>query len=68
MTAAAVFSDPQRLDARDRRKDYSEERRVTIGRALGIVLTLVYTQRGDVTWLITAWPANRKERLRYDGD
>jgi uncharacterized DUF497 family protein len=67
MTAAAVFLDPQRLDARDTRKNYGEERRVTIGRALGIVLTLVCTQRGSVTWPITVWPANRKERLRYDG-
>jgi uncharacterized DUF497 family protein len=62
-----VFSDPRRLDLVDARHDYGEERRVTIGRALGIVITLVYTQRGAVTWLITAWPANRKERLRYDG-
>ena len=22
-------------------------------------------ERGPVTWLITAWPANRKERERY---
>jgi uncharacterized DUF497 family protein len=31
----------------------------------GSVFTIVYTMRGDVTWLITAWPANRKERARY---
>lgn len=62
-----MFDDPRRLDTVDVRKDYGEERRLTVGRALGIVLTLVYTRRGAVTWLITAWPANRKERLRYDG-
>jgi uncharacterized DUF497 family protein len=49
----------------DERFDYGEERRVTIGKALGAVFTVVYTMRDPVTWLITAWPANRKERERY---
>lgn len=62
---AEVFSDPLRLDLADTRFDYGEERRVTIGRALGQVFTVVYTARGPVTWLITAWPANLKERDRY---
>ena len=61
-----IFSDPRRLDLTDRRFDYGEERRVTIGAALGRVFTLVYTERATVTWMITAWPANRKERARYE--
>lgn len=62
---AEVFADPRRLDYPDLRFDYGEERRVAIGRAHGRVFTVVYTMRGPVTWLITAWPANRKERDRY---
>ncbi|NVO17431.1 MAG: BrnT family toxin [Rhodoplanes sp.] len=62
---AAVFADPKCLDFVDRRRDYGEERRVTIGQALGRVFTVVYTMRGPVTWIITAWPASRKEREHY---
>lgn len=61
----AVFSDALRLDLIDVRYDYGEERRITIGRAGATVFTVVYTMRGAVTWLITAWIANRKERERY---
>lgn len=63
---AEVFSDPRRLDILDARHDYGEERRVTIGRAIGRIFTVVYTIRGTTTWLITAWIANRKERARYE--
>mgnify|MGYP003383499316 CR=1 FL=1 len=63
---AALFEDARALDFIDDRYDYGEERRVRIGKAFGFVFTLIYTIRGDMTWLITAWPANRKERDRYD--
>ena len=43
---AHVFADPQRIEFIDRRFDYGEERRVTIGTALGRVFTVVYTMRG----------------------
>ncbi len=62
---AEVFADRRRLDYSDARFNYGEERRVTIGAALGRVFTVVYTTRGPVTWLITAWPASRKEREHY---
>ena len=62
---AEVFADPSRLDFPDLRFDYGEERRVTIGLALGRIFTVIYTRRGRVTWLITAWPSSRKERNRY---
>ena len=62
---AEVFGDRHRLDFPDLRFDYGEERRVTIGMALGRVFTVIYTARGAVVWLITAWPSNRKERERY---
>ena len=62
---SAVFNDRQRIDYADTRFDYGEERRLTIGRVEGSFFTVVYTMRGDVTWLITAWPSSRKERARY---
>ena len=62
---AEVFTDPRRLDLPDRRFDYGEERRATIGLALGRIFTVIYTRRGPVIWLITAWPSSRKERERY---
>ena len=63
---AAIFTDSRRLDFVDARRDYGEVRRVTVGKVFGYVFTVVYTVRGDVTWLITAWQANRKERDRYE--
>lgn len=65
MDMTEIFADEKRMDLIDNRCDYGEERRVTIGEALGAIFTVVYTMRGPVTWLITAWPANRKERARY---
>jgi uncharacterized DUF497 family protein len=62
---AEVFADLDRLDFPDLRFDYGEERRVSIGLALGRIFTVIYTRRGRVTWLITAWPSSRKERSRY---
>ena len=65
LVVLAIFNDRQRVDYADMRFDYGEERRVTVGKVDGSLFTVVYTMRGDVTWLITAWPANRKERARY---
>jgi uncharacterized protein len=62
----AVFSDRRRLDFPDRRFDYGEERRISIGTIRGRVFTVVYTVRGPVTWLITGWSSNRKERQLYE--
>ena len=60
-----VFDDPYRIEFIDQRKDYGEVRFVTIGKALNAIHTVVFTQRGEVTWLVTAWPSNRKERELY---
>jgi uncharacterized DUF497 family protein len=65
LVVSAVFDDRQRIDWADTRFDYGEERRVTTGKVSGDFFTVVYTMRGDVTWLITAWPSSRKERARY---
>jgi len=61
-----VFADPRKRDYPDLRFDYGETRRVAIGKARGAIFTVVYTVRGPVTWLITAWPSGRKERRHYE--
>jgi uncharacterized protein len=66
LDVAAVFLDENRIDMSDSRNDYGEERRVTIGKAMGRTFTLVYTERPPKIWLITAWPSSRKERALYD--
>jgi uncharacterized DUF497 family protein len=66
LAMAEVFADKRRRDYPDVRFDYGEARRVTIGIAHGRIFTVVYTMRGSVTWLITAWPASRKERQHYE--
>ena len=63
--AAGVFTDPNRLDWVDLRRDYGETRRKTIGKVGDVYLTVVYTLRGEVCRIITAWPSSRKERSRY---
>ena len=65
LDTAEVFEDPQRMDFPDVRHEYGEQRRVAIGMALSRLFTVVYTGRGPVIWLITAWPSSRKERDRY---
>jgi uncharacterized DUF497 family protein len=65
LAMAEVFADRKRFDHPDMRFDYGELRRITIGRVLGRIFTVVYTMRGPTTWLITAWPSSRKEREHY---
>ena len=65
LSMGAIFRDEKRIEFVDTRRSYGEERRVTIGQVRGELFTLVYTMRGEVTWLITAWPSSRKERARY---
>lgn len=66
--AAEIFTDPNRIEAIDDRKDYGEERIQTIGYcALGI-LFVVYTYRlnNATRRIISARKANRKERAVYN--
>ena len=65
LSMGAVFHDEKRIEFVDTRVDYGEERRVTIGQVREEIFTVAYTMRGEVTWLITAWPSSRKERARY---
>lgn len=64
--AARVFLDPLRLDAEDRRRDYGEQRRLTLGRVEGRLYVIAYTSRGRMIRLISARKANARERRQYD--
>lgn len=64
--AARVFLDPFRIETHDNRENYGEDRWVTIGVVVQIVLYVVYTVRdGDTIRLISARKANEKERKQY---
>jgi hypothetical protein len=52
---------------REDTRSYREPRYQAIGEVLGDVFLVVYTRRGDICRLITAWAAERHERdLWYD--
>ena len=62
--AASIFEGVV-LEEIDDRKDYGEIRVRAIGEADGNVLVVVYTDRREVRWIISARLANRKERDRW---
>lgn len=49
----------------DSRRDYGEQRMIAIGRAGGLVLVCIYTDRGAVRRIISLRKANRRERNAY---
>ena len=63
-TAARVFCDENRIELFDSIHSDEEERYNTIGRVDNI-LFVVYTERKNRVRLISARPANRKERRLY---
>ena len=64
--AVRVFLDLHRLDTEDDRRDYSEERRLTLGKIEGRVFAVAYTPRGKLIRLISARKANQREQRQYD--
>lgn len=46
----------------DDRRDYGETRQRALGVVDGELLHVVYTDRGDLRWIISARRASRKER------
>jgi uncharacterized DUF497 family protein len=53
------WSDPKRQIAEDTRKDYGEKR-------FNMLANIQGTQRGSVTWIISARKANKREQRRYE--
>jgi uncharacterized protein len=64
--AARVFLDTHRLDSEDTRRDYREQRRMTLGKIEGRLFVVAYTPRGEVIRLISARKANEREQRQYD--
>jgi uncharacterized DUF497 family protein len=63
--AARVFLDPRRLDGKDSRREYSEERRLTFGVIEGRLFAVAYAPRGEAVRLISARKANEREQRKY---
>jgi hypothetical protein len=59
---AALIFEGDTIEWRDNRRDYNEARVRAIGETDGIVLHVVFTDRGDVRRIISARMADRKER------
>ena len=69
--ARDVFKDVMAIDEPDDSEDYGEERSNRIGLVEGRILVVTYTQRTDgesgdeIVRIISARPAERRERKRY---
>lgn len=64
--AKRVFEDLQRQSSEDNRKNYGENRFITIGKISSVVIVLVYTHKDNIIRIISARLANRKEREKYN--
>jgi uncharacterized DUF497 family protein len=62
---AALIFEGDVLSWVDDRRDYGEERRVSLGLVEGEPFTVVHTEREGVTRLITAWKGGRDDFRRY---
>ena len=60
------FADPSKKVARDDRKDYGEARLNMLAMVQGRVFHITYTERGRITWIISARKANKREQRRYE--
>lgn len=65
---AALIFDGDTIEWMDDRRDHGEARVRAIGEADGLVLHVVFTDRGDLRRMISARVANRKERDRWRKD
>lgn len=61
-----AFADPMKKVAQDGRKDYGEERFNMLAKIEGRVFHVTYTERGRITWIISARKANKREQRRYE--
>lgn len=62
--AALIFDGPV-LTRIDNRKDYGEERKISVGMVKDECFVVVYTEREGFIRLITAWKGGRNERSQY---
>ena len=59
------FADPARRVASDTRKDYGEARYNMLTMVNGRIFHVTFTERGEITWIISARKANKREQRRY---
>lgn len=62
---ASLIFEADVLDWVDDRKDYGEKRMVALGEVDGVILVVAYTDRPGARRIISARPANRKEREKW---
>jgi len=62
--ASGIF-DNDCLEAEETRRDYRERCFIVIGRVEDAILVVIYTWRGEIRRIVSARPANRKERHAY---
>lgn len=63
---AALVFEGETIERDVSREEDGEDRTQAIGEVDGIVLSVVYTDRGDVRRIISARKASRKERKLWD--
>lgn len=63
--AVAVFLDEHQVDFDVSRPNDGEERRKVVGLIDGRLMTVVYTIRANVRWIISARRSNPQEVRRY---
>ncbi|MGJ8527102.1 BrnT family toxin [Maritalea sp.] len=66
MLYAALIFENEVLTRLDDRKDYSEERYISLGMVDGEPYIVVHTERNDIIRLITAWKGGRNDKKRYE--
>ena len=64
-TAKGIFEGPV-VTRHDDRREYGEERYISVGRVGGALLVVAHTERAGRTRLISARPASRRERKAFD--
>ena len=64
--AAQALHDPERLIHEDKRFHYGEQRFQLVGKIEGRVFVIVYALRGQITRIISARKANKREVKRYE--
>ncbi len=64
--ASRIFTDKNRIEWEDKRKDYGECRFITIGKIMSTAITVVYTLREETIRIISARPSKRGERDLYN--
>jgi len=64
--ASRVFDDTLVLIEQDLAEDYGEDRFVAVGRVEGLLITVVFTERGERVRIVSARKANNDERRAYD--